>query len=53
MLVDLCGSERVKKSDDGGARLKEAININTSLSSLKTVIEAIGSGAGRVPYRPP
>jgi hypothetical protein len=32
-------------------RLKEAININTSLSALKTVIESIGAGAGHVPYR--
>jgi len=50
-IVDLCGSERVKKSEVDGSRLKEAININASLSSLKTVLTAIGDSAGHVPYR--
>ena len=50
-LVDLCGSERVKKSDAEGARLREAININSSLSALKSVITALGDGAAHIPYR--
>ena len=50
-LVDLCGSERVKKSDVEGSRLREAININSSLSVLKSVIAALGDGAAHVPYR--
>ena len=50
-IVDLCGSERVKKSEVQGSRLKEAININSSLSALKTVITAIGDGASHVPFR--
>ncbi|EKX33126.1 hypothetical protein GUITHDRAFT_148144 [Guillardia theta CCMP2712] len=41
-IVDLCGSERVKKSEVDGSRLKEAININASLSSLKTVMFPTG-----------
>lgn len=50
-IVDLCGSERVKKSEVEGERKKEAININKSLSALKTVITALGSGSGHVPFR--
>jgi hypothetical protein len=50
-LVDLCGSERVKKSDVEGVRLREAININSSLSALKSVITALGDGAAHIPYR--
>eukprot|EP00802_Teleaulax_amphioxeia_P007888 Tamp_07896.p1 GENE.Tamp_07896~~Tamp_07896.p1 ORF type:complete len:719 (-),score=91.44 Tamp_07896:262-2340(-) len=50
-IVDLCGSERIKKSEVEGARRKEAININSSLTALKTVIQAIGSRAKHVPFR--
>ena len=33
-LIDLAGSERTKESGAAGTRLKEANNINTSLSAL-------------------
>lgn len=54
-LVDLAGSERIEKSGAGENkdRLKEAININKSLSALADVIGALGQGqqGGHVPYR--
>lgn len=46
-LVDLAGSERLNNSGSGkdAARLKEAQNINKSLSSLADVITALGGQA--------
>ena len=60
-IVDLAGSERVHISGVTGARLKEAANINRSLSALADVIEALSKNNQRnvtclksdsfVPYR--
>ena len=58
-LVDLAGSERVALSGAQGTRLREANNINRSLSVLGDVIKCLGdlkskkNGAklGHVPYR--
>ncbi|MQM04403.1 hypothetical protein Taro_037205 [Colocasia esculenta] len=54
-LVDLAGSERQKSSGAEGERLKEAANINRSLSTLGLVIMTlvdIANGKHRhVPYR--
>ncbi|PKA54345.1 Kinesin-like protein KIN12A [Apostasia shenzhenica] len=54
-LVDLAGSERQKSSGAEGDRLKEATNINKSLSTLGLVImNLVGSSSKRplhVPYR--
>ncbi|CAA6653923.1 unnamed protein product [Spirodela intermedia] len=54
-LVDLAGSERQKSSGAEGERLKEAANINRSLSTLGLVIMTlvdIANGKQRhVPYR--
>lgn len=54
-VVDLAGSERVKRSgadeDTSGRRMKEAININTSLLGLSNVMNALSQNASYVPYR--
>ena len=47
----IVGSERVLKSGAAGDRLKEAQNINKSLSALGNVIEALKKKQGHVPYR--
>lgn len=44
-LVDLAGSERQKDTGASGARLKEACNINKSLSALGNVITSLVSVA--------
>lgn len=49
--VDLAGSERINKSGATGQALKEAQNINKSLSALGDVIAARVSKQGHVPFR--
>jgi hypothetical protein len=51
VLVDLAGSERVSKTGAAGARLKEAQNINKSLSALGDVMAALASKRDHVPFR--
>lgn len=50
-VVDLAGSERIKKSAAQDKRLKEAININTSLLMLGNVIQSLASRQSHVPFR--
>lgn len=51
-MVDLAGSERQKKTNATGDRLKEAININISLTTLGHVIYAlVDKKHTHVPYR--
>ena len=56
-LVDLAGSERVADTGATGARLKEAININKSLSTLSHIVSLLAertSSKGirsHLPYR--
>ena len=51
-LVDLAGSERQSKTKAKGIRLKEANNINLSLSALGNVIGALTSKRkSHIPYR--
>lgn len=53
-LADLAGSERVEKSGAllaGGARLQEATKINSALTALGHVIQALVKKQVHVPYR--
>lgn len=52
-MVDLAGSERPSKTGATGARMKEGIKINLSLTALGNVISAlVESGKGKhIPYR--
>jgi Kinesin motor domain len=51
-LVDLAGSERQAKTEAEGQRLKEAVNINLSLSALGNVISALVDAKSKhIPYR--
>lgn len=55
-LVDLAGSERTNRTKNTGQRLKEAGNINKSLMTLRTCLEAlrenqINGTNNMVPYR--
>lgn len=49
--VDLAGSERIKVSGVTGAGLREATNINSSLSALGDVMQALDQKHKHVPYR--
>merc|ERR1712113_274301 len=49
-FCDLAGSEKVRKTNASGQRLKEAIKINLSLSVLGRVISALSENK-HVPYR--
>jgi centromeric protein E len=50
-LIDLAGSERVKKTGATGARLKEGTMINKSLLVLGTVISQLSKGSKPIPFR--
>ncbi|XP_061451905.1 kinesin-like protein KIF7 isoform X2 [Rhineura floridana] len=53
-FVDLAGSERVMKTGNTGERLKESIQINSSLLALGNVISALGDPRRKgthIPYR--
>jgi hypothetical protein len=51
LLCDLGGAERIKRTGVEGARQKEAIEINKSLTALGNVIEAVAKKQKRIPYR--
>lgn len=50
-LCDLAGSERISRSGAEGQRLKEALNINKSLSCLTDVFNALGNKQAFIPFR--
>ena len=50
-VVDLAGSERIDRSGAVGARLKESVAINKSLSSLVDVFTAIANKQAHIPFR--
>merc|ERR1712176_1519675 len=51
VLIDLAGSERVKKTGVSGAAFEEAKSINKSLSALGNVIHSLQSKSKHIPFR--
>ncbi|ETO24184.1 hypothetical protein RFI_12975 [Reticulomyxa filosa] len=51
VLIDLAGSERVKRSGVTGKAMDEAKNINQSLSALGNVMAALQSKQKHIPFR--
>ncbi len=51
LFVDLAGSERIAKTKVAGANLKEAANINQSLTALGRVVKELREGSAHVSYR--
>jgi len=51
MMVDLAGSEKIRKTNASGQSLEEAKKINQSLSCLGSVMNALSEGSSFVPYR--
>lgn len=52
-LCDLAGSEKLKKTNATGDRMKESVNINQSLSTLANCIQALAENkrGAQIPYR--
>jgi len=50
-FVDLAGSERVNKTNSTGDSLEEAKKINSSLTALGKVIDALAERRQHIPYR--
>ncbi|QDZ22302.1 kinesin [Chloropicon primus] len=50
-IIDLAGSERVKKSKSSGIQFTEAKKINNSLLVLGQCVQALAFKKGHVPYR--
>merc|ERR1719188_2971922 len=50
-LIDLAGSENVNKSGVSGQGMREAQNINKSLSALGDVIQALVTKSPHIPFR--
>ncbi|KAJ2719450.1 hypothetical protein GGI07_005205 [Coemansia sp. Benny D115] len=50
-LIDLAGSEDNRRTENGRDRMAESSAINRSLFVLGQVVEALNSGASRIPYR--
>ncbi|KAJ1647033.1 hypothetical protein LPJ64_001561 [Coemansia asiatica] len=50
-LIDLAGSEDNRRTENGRDRMAESSAINRSLFVLGQVVEALNTGASRIPYR--
>ncbi|KAJ1866256.1 hypothetical protein LPJ78_001986 [Coemansia sp. RSA 989] len=50
-LIDLAGSEDNRRTENGKDRMAESSAINRSLFVLGQVVEALNTGALRIPYR--
>jgi kinesin family protein C2/C3 len=50
-LIDLAGSERLKRTGASGDRAKESAAINKSLSALSDVFTALSQKSSHIPYR--
>jgi len=51
VCVDLAGSERISRTGVEGVGMRQAVGINSSLTTLGKVVKAVGERAAHVPYR--
>ena len=51
LIIDLAGSERLKRTEAQGNKLNEAVKINSSLMVLGLCLDKLSKGDAYIPFR--